>query len=308
MLNRQPRVIAPVVTRADGLGPTVSARHGHGRLLPVLGLACLLSAGALPARGQTNTGELGGVVRDESGAVLPGATVVATHVETGFAVERFTDADGRFFMPSLPIGAWEIAAELPGFRRVVRTGVMLDIGRTLDLPFELELGTLSRRSHRYRRRAAAADDQRRDQRHHHQRRGRADSAERTAVPATRAAQRRRRDPARRHARRGAAAGRSAAQHRRPARRPQHLPARRRQGDRRAVQQPGHQPVGRFDPRVQDPEVHVSAGVRRQGVGADKRGDQGGHEPLPRQRVRLRSGRAVRRSQLLRPARRAGAAT
>ena len=141
MLNRQPRVIArslPVLT-ASG-----RPRHaGHGRLLPVLGLACLLSAGALPARGQTNTGDLGGVVRDESGAVLPGATVVATHVETGFAVERFTDADGRFFMPSLPIGAWEIAAELPGFRRVVRTGVMLDIGRTLDLPFELELGTLA---------------------------------------------------------------------------------------------------------------------------------------------------------------------
>ena len=112
-------------------------------LLPVLGLACFLASGALPALGQTNTGELGGVVRDESGAVLPGATVVATHVETGFSIERFTDADGRFYMPSLPIGAWEIAAELPGFRRVVRTGVMLDIGRTLELPFQLELGTLS---------------------------------------------------------------------------------------------------------------------------------------------------------------------
>ena len=46
-------------------------------------------------------------------------------------------------MASLPIGAWEIAAELPAFRRVVRTGVVLEIGRTLELPFELELGTLS---------------------------------------------------------------------------------------------------------------------------------------------------------------------
>ena len=120
-----------------------SRRGTRSRLLPVLALAYLMAAGALPARGQTNTGELGGVVRDESGAVLPGATVVATHVETGFSVERVTDVDGRFFMPSLPIGAWEIAAELPGFRRVVRTGVMLDIGRSLDLPFELELGALS---------------------------------------------------------------------------------------------------------------------------------------------------------------------
>ena len=112
-------------------------------LVRLILLVCLVTAGAAPARGQTNTGELGGVVRDVSGAVLPGATVVATHVDTGFAVQRITDADGRFFMASLPIGAWEIAAELPGFRRVVRTGVVLEIGRTLDLPFELELGTLS---------------------------------------------------------------------------------------------------------------------------------------------------------------------
>ena len=116
------------------------ATTATGRLI-VLGL--LLAAGAASAAGQANTGDLGGVVRDESGAVLPGAAVVAMHVDTGFSVERVTDADGRFFMASLPIGAWEITAELPGFRRVVRTGVFLDIGRTLDLPFELELGTLS---------------------------------------------------------------------------------------------------------------------------------------------------------------------
>ena len=118
-------------------------RTGAAALVRLILLVCLVTAGAAPARGQTNTGELGGVVRDVSGAVLPGATVVATHVDTGFSVQRITDADGRFFMASLPIGAWEIAAELPGFRRVVRTGVVLEIGRTLDLPFELELGTLS---------------------------------------------------------------------------------------------------------------------------------------------------------------------
>ena len=105
--------------------------------------ACLLAAGGAAAGAQTNTGELGGVVRDGSGAVLPGATVVATHAGSGLSVERVTDADGRFFMPSLPLGAWEITAELPGFRRVVRSGVALEIGRTLDLDFALELGALS---------------------------------------------------------------------------------------------------------------------------------------------------------------------
>ena len=104
------------------------------------GLVLILSA---PALAQTNTGEIGGVVRDESGGVLPGATVVAAHPASGFTAERVTDTDGRFFMPSLPIGEWEVAAELPGFRRSVQTGVVLAIGRTLDLQFGLNIGQVS---------------------------------------------------------------------------------------------------------------------------------------------------------------------
>ena len=129
-------------SRPAAQAPCRSRRRAAWRLR-LLALACLLAAGAAPARGQTNTGDLGGVVRDESGAVLPGATVVATHVDTRFAVERITDADGRFFMASLPIGDWEIAAELSGFRRVVQTGVVLEIGRTLDLQFSLDLGQIT---------------------------------------------------------------------------------------------------------------------------------------------------------------------
>ena len=75
-------------------------------------LVALSFAASTSAFTQTNTGEIGGVVRDESGGVLPGATVVATHPASGFTIERVTDADGRFFMASLPIGAWEITAEL----------------------------------------------------------------------------------------------------------------------------------------------------------------------------------------------------
>ena len=49
---------------------------------------------------------------DASGGVLPGATVVATHPASGFTIERVTDAGGRFFLPALPTGAWEVTAEL----------------------------------------------------------------------------------------------------------------------------------------------------------------------------------------------------
>ena len=112
-----------------------------GQVLAVLFF--VLSAGAASVAGQANTGTLEGVVRDESGGVLPGATVAATHAESGFSVERVTGSDGRFYMASLPIGEWTITAELPGFRRVVRTGVFLDLGRAIDLAFQLDLGQLT---------------------------------------------------------------------------------------------------------------------------------------------------------------------
>ena len=92
---------------------------------------------------QTNTGEIGGTVWDESGGVLPGATVVVTHPASGFSVERVSDDDGRFFIPSLPIGEWEVEVQLSGFRRVVQRGVVLEIGRTLDLQFDLRLGQIN---------------------------------------------------------------------------------------------------------------------------------------------------------------------
>ena len=103
-------------------------------------LAVLLAA---PAWAQMNAGELSGVVRDESGGVLPGATVTATHVDSGLAFERVSDAEGRFFISSLPIGEWEVAVSLPGFRRAVRTGIVLDIGRTFELRYTLQLGQLA---------------------------------------------------------------------------------------------------------------------------------------------------------------------
>ena len=92
---------------------------------------------------QTNTGEFEGIVRDESGGVLPGATVVATHPASGFTIERVTDLEGRVFMSSLPIGEWEVTAELPGFRRAVLTGVSVAIGRTVELEFSLNIGQVS---------------------------------------------------------------------------------------------------------------------------------------------------------------------
>ena len=94
------------------------------RLAPLLRRFCLVIAVGLAttaAQAQINTGEIGGIVRDSSGAVLPGATVTATHPASGTAVERVTDAEGRFFLPALAhrqLGsrsfAWRASRRRPG--------------------------------------------------------------------------------------------------------------------------------------------------------------------------------------------------
>lgn len=99
-------------------------------------LVVVVSWSAHPAA-QTNTAEIGGVVRDSSGGVLPGAIVVATHPASGAVVERVTDETGRFFLPALRIGAWDLSVTMAGFTPQARTGIVLEIGRAVTLDFTL---------------------------------------------------------------------------------------------------------------------------------------------------------------------------
>jgi hypothetical protein len=103
-------------------------------------LALLTAAGAF---GQTNTGEITGTVTDAQGGAMPGATVVARHLATGFQITRTSGPDGRFLLPGLPVGEYTLSVDMPGFKRAVRTGVVLLLGQQARLDFALELGSLS---------------------------------------------------------------------------------------------------------------------------------------------------------------------
>ncbi len=111
--------------------------------LVLIGLLLLfLPAGRSRAVAQTNTAEVGGVVKDVSGGVLAGATVRATHSASGLALERTTDGAGRYFLPALRLGEWEIRAALAGFAPQTRK-IVVDIGRTLYVELTLGLETLA---------------------------------------------------------------------------------------------------------------------------------------------------------------------
>jgi hypothetical protein len=113
------------------------------RLAIVAAFLFLSFSSAADARAQANTGEVSGVVRDPSGAVLPGATITARHVDSGLVVERVTDDAGLFYLPALRTGRWTLTASLSGFRPATREGILLELGRSLSVDFQLVLGEIT---------------------------------------------------------------------------------------------------------------------------------------------------------------------
>jgi hypothetical protein len=100
----------------------------------------LLLAAAAEARAQSTTSGVVGDVRAESSAALPGVTVAARHLESGYVRTTVTDEAGRFKLAGLPVGAYEVRATLDRFRPAVRPDVVLVVGEPVVLHLTLALG------------------------------------------------------------------------------------------------------------------------------------------------------------------------
>ena len=79
--------------------------------------AITMLAGAGLSFAQVATGTITGTVTDPSGASVPKATVVITHVDTNFSRTVHTDETGSFRATLLPIGAYSVSAEFAGFKK-----------------------------------------------------------------------------------------------------------------------------------------------------------------------------------------------
>src|ERR1700675_2195714 len=104
-------------------------------------LACMLALAQAP------TGIITGTLTDESGAVIPNATITITNKATGVVARTsITDAQGYYSAPSLPAGDYEVRAEVSGFRTVQREAtVQAGSTTTVNMPMTLcptkEVGT-----------------------------------------------------------------------------------------------------------------------------------------------------------------------
>lgn len=107
------------------------------RLL-VLTLA-FATAGAALAQSQATTGVIEGIVSDSGGAPLPGATVAIRNTATNFEKTTVTGPDGRFRGLALPLGPYRVTVSLSGFANLVREGLDLAVGQTINLTLALSL-------------------------------------------------------------------------------------------------------------------------------------------------------------------------
>ena len=117
----------------------MSAENRIGWLL----LAVFLSAAPLPS--QVVTGAISGRVTDNTGAVIPSATVQAQNVETGLTRNAQSDAAGRYEVRNLPPGPYTVTVQQTGFRTEVRTGITLSVGSEVAWNVELSVGTVQER-------------------------------------------------------------------------------------------------------------------------------------------------------------------
>lgn len=98
---------------------------------------------APPAYAQFDRGQISGVVKDDTGGVVPGATVTAIQVDTQAPRTSVTDGSGFYTFPNLPPGRYTISAELQGFKKAVREAVQLDATGAVTIDFALSTGAIS---------------------------------------------------------------------------------------------------------------------------------------------------------------------
>jgi hypothetical protein len=92
---------------------------------------------------QTNLGRIVGTVRDNTGGVIPGVTVVVVNEGTSWTREFLTNEMGGYEIANLIAGNYTVSAEMSGFKRFIRPNVVLDAGRTLRIDVQMEIGEVS---------------------------------------------------------------------------------------------------------------------------------------------------------------------
>ena len=99
---------------------------------------------AISAYGQAfDTGQVSGSARDASGSVIPGVSVTVKNEAQGQERQTVTNEQGYYVFPNLPVGPYTVTAELPGFKKFVKTGIQLNATSSIRVDVDLAVGDVS---------------------------------------------------------------------------------------------------------------------------------------------------------------------
>ena len=109
----------------------------------VFGAALAMLLGGISAHAQQTTGNITGRILDPQGAAVPGVTVTARSSATGFTRTEVSDAEGIYRLNALPVGIYDVTAELQGFASVSRKAIDVNVGQTQTVDFALRVAAVA---------------------------------------------------------------------------------------------------------------------------------------------------------------------
>jgi hypothetical protein len=121
-----------------GLNYVRQGTRAIGTLTAVFSILLQISQTRLPAQGATAS--LQGSISDATGAVVPEATVKITNVNTGASQTATSNTQGRYFVPDLAVGDYELRVSKQGFATLVRHGLTLTVGAQQVVDMTVEIG------------------------------------------------------------------------------------------------------------------------------------------------------------------------
>lgn len=105
-------------------------------------VALAIALAAPAALAQQTSGNISGRIVDDQGAAVPGVSVTGKNTQTGFTRTDVSDGEGVYRLTALPVGTYDITAELQGFTKVENKGIVINVGQTLDVNMSLKVASL----------------------------------------------------------------------------------------------------------------------------------------------------------------------
>src|SRR5207245_8050429 len=131
------RIHLPLKLQQENTGWTEGAVMNSGKILAIF--VVLLSGTAALA---SITGTISAIVTDPGGAVVAGASVKATNIQTGVKQTIRTDTKGFYSFPALPIGTYTISVQRGGFKDFQQTNIVIDANSAVRADAKLQVGAV----------------------------------------------------------------------------------------------------------------------------------------------------------------------